>query len=209
MAHASSLYVRIRQILESARTRVARSVNTTQVVANWLIGREIVEEEQQGAKRAGYGKTLLAGIARRLRSDFGSGYSVDNLEWFRAFYLGYPELLSEENSDAVRRISSALPISDAVRRKSGLQPEAAQVAQKGHALRGLSALTISDTPSRKSNALRSISGDWKPGRLSPNLSWTHYRTLMRVARPDARAFYKIEAVKESWSAREFDDSIRP
>jgi hypothetical protein len=41
-----SVYERIRQILESARTTVARSVNTTQVVANWLIGREIVEEEQ-------------------------------------------------------------------------------------------------------------------------------------------------------------------
>ena len=42
------LYERIRQILESARTNVARTVNTTQVVANWLIGREIVEEEQTG-----------------------------------------------------------------------------------------------------------------------------------------------------------------
>ncbi len=44
----ASLYERIRQILESARTNVSRTVNTTQVVANWLIGREIVEEEQQG-----------------------------------------------------------------------------------------------------------------------------------------------------------------
>ncbi len=45
---APSLYPRIRQILESARTTVARSVNTTQVVANWLIGREIVDAEQLG-----------------------------------------------------------------------------------------------------------------------------------------------------------------
>lgn len=43
-----TLYRRIREILEAARTGVARSVNTAQVVANWLIGREIVEEEQQG-----------------------------------------------------------------------------------------------------------------------------------------------------------------
>jgi hypothetical protein len=47
------LYERIRQILESARSSVARTVNTTQVVANWLIGREIVEEEQRGKRRAG------------------------------------------------------------------------------------------------------------------------------------------------------------
>jgi hypothetical protein len=42
------LYERIRQILESAWTNMARTVNTTQVVVNWLIGREIVEEEQNG-----------------------------------------------------------------------------------------------------------------------------------------------------------------
>ena len=47
-----SLYDRIRQILESARSSVSRSVNTAQVVANWLIGREIVEEEQKGKRRA-------------------------------------------------------------------------------------------------------------------------------------------------------------
>jgi hypothetical protein len=54
-----SLYQRIRDILESARTGVVRTVNTTQVVANWLIGREIVEEEQHGARRARYGGHLL------------------------------------------------------------------------------------------------------------------------------------------------------
>jgi len=41
----AGFYQRIREILELAQARVARTVNTTQVVANWLIGREIVEEE--------------------------------------------------------------------------------------------------------------------------------------------------------------------
>ena len=63
------LYRRIRQILESARTSVARSVNTTQVVANWLIGREIVEEEQRGKRRAGYGEELLKDLSDRLTKD--------------------------------------------------------------------------------------------------------------------------------------------
>jgi len=48
----SGVYQRIREILESARAGVARTVNTTQVVANWLIGREIVEGQQRGRKRA-------------------------------------------------------------------------------------------------------------------------------------------------------------
>src|SRR5487761_2600156 len=77
------LFDRIRDILESARSNIARTVNTTQVVANWLIGREIVEEEQQGKRRAGYGAELLRELAARLKADFGSGYGVDNLELFR------------------------------------------------------------------------------------------------------------------------------
>ena len=64
-----SLYGRIRDILESARSSMARSVNTTQVVANWLIGQEIVEEEQKGKGRAEYGKRLLERLAARLRKD--------------------------------------------------------------------------------------------------------------------------------------------
>ena len=60
------IFDRVREILESARANVACTVNSTQVVANWLIGREIVEEQQQGKKRAGYGETLLANLAHRL-----------------------------------------------------------------------------------------------------------------------------------------------
>lgn len=55
-------------------------------MSNWLIGREIVEEEQRGKKRAGYGKPLLKGLSEKLQADFGKGYSVDNLELFRCFY---------------------------------------------------------------------------------------------------------------------------
>lgn len=91
---SSSIYQRIRRILESARASIARSVNTTQVAAYWLIGREIVEEEQQGRRRAGYGEALLEDLARRLKADFGPGYSVNNLKFIRQFYLEYPTLMT-------------------------------------------------------------------------------------------------------------------
>ena len=48
---------------------------------------------------------------------------------------------------------------------------------------------------------------WEPGRLHPNLSWTHYRTLLRVDKPEARAFYEIEATRDNWSARELERQI--
>jgi len=51
------------------------------------------------------------------------------------------------------------------------------------------------------------SESWAPGQLHPNLSWTHYRTLLRVDKPVARAFYEIEALKNNWSARELERQI--
>lgn len=179
------LFDRIRDILESARSNIARTVNTTQVMANWLIGREIVEEEQQGKRRAGYGAELLRELAARLKADFGSGYGVDNLELFRRFYLEYPQLLPEVNSDAVRRKSDYSENSETLRRNLGssVGGKAAQIA----------------------NAVRAES--WKPGQLNPNLSWTHYRTLLRVNRAEARTFYEIEAVRNAWSAREMERQI--
>lgn len=167
---APALLERVAGILQTARTQAARSVNTTQVVANWLVGREIVQDEQAGRRRAGYGTAMLKELAVRLRADFGSGYGVDNLELFRRFYLGYPNLLPPE-------------ISDAPRRKLG---EAAKTLPIQHAVRGES---------------------WQAGQLSADLSWTHYRLLVRVDKALARDFYEIEAVANSWSARELERQI--
>ena len=181
------LFDRVREILESARVNVARTVNTTQVIANWLIGREIVEEEQAGRKRAGYGAALLADLAARLRSDFGSGYGVDNLELCRRLYLEYPGLLPDAISDTVRRESGrklvAVGNSDAVRRNSD-------------ALMFLPQMNFATSGKT-----------WRPGELNPNLSWTHYRTLLRVGRNEARGFYEVEAVHNAWSARELERQI--
>lgn len=55
----SALFQRIRDILEHARRQIVRSVNSEMVRAYWLIGREIVEEEQHGQARAGYGEALI------------------------------------------------------------------------------------------------------------------------------------------------------
>lgn len=57
----------------------------------WLIGKEIVEEEQDGKKRAQYGEELLKTLSKRLTSKFGRGYTVRSLEKIREFYLVYKE----------------------------------------------------------------------------------------------------------------------
>ena len=189
---ATALYGRIQQILESAKTTVARSVNTTQVVANWLVGREIVEKEQKGKARANYGDELIRDLAKRLTADFGAGYSKDNLFWFRRLYQGYPELLARQKIDAARQISDAVP------RKSPDTGAAVDIPSASHAVHGISVAEIG-------YAVRSQS--WIPGQLHPNLSWTHYRTLLRVDKPEARLFYEIEAIKNNWAARELERQI--
>jgi predicted nuclease of restriction endonuclease-like (RecB) superfamily len=108
-----NLYNRIQEIIEAARVGAARSVNTAQVASNWLIGREIVEEEQEGRVKAEYGARLLAELSNRLKREYGDGYSVDNLELFRRFYREYPALISGTAS----RKSRTRPISDTVCRK--------------------------------------------------------------------------------------------
>lgn len=169
------LFDRIRDILESARSNVARSVNTAQVVANWLIGREIVEEEQQGKRRAEYGQQVVAQLSASLTAAYGRGWSVQSLSYMRQFYLSYPQLL-ERNT--------------IVHAASGESPDATIV----HAVRG----EFEPVASKEK---------WQPGQLNPNLSWTHYRALLKLDRTEARAFYEIEAARNHWSARELERQI--
>jgi predicted nuclease of restriction endonuclease-like (RecB) superfamily len=171
---APPLYGRVRDILEAARDNIARTVNSTQVLANWLIGREIVEEEQAGKRRAGYGAALLADLALRLKAEFGVGYGVDNLELFRRFYLAYPLLIPAAAKDE---------ISDAPRRKLKAN------------------ISLPKMPTE------ALANQWQPGMLSTNLSWTHYRRLLRELRSAARNFYEIETVRHAWSAREMERQI--
>lgn len=99
----NDLYDQIRGILESARTEIARTVNTAQVLSNWLIDRAIVEDEQQGQQRADYGENLLKNLAQQLKQEFGAGYSYSNLKYMRQFYVVFPQLLDvAEISHALR-----------------------------------------------------------------------------------------------------------
>ncbi len=84
-----TLLPQVRELIVSARHAAARTVNTLQVVTNFEIGRLIVEHEQEGEKRARYGKALLKQLAASLTMEFGKGFSQSNLEYMRRFYLLY------------------------------------------------------------------------------------------------------------------------
>jgi hypothetical protein len=89
----------ISHILRQAQVNAYRSINQAMVQAYWLVGRRIVEEEQQGESKAAYGKGVIKSLSVALQQEFGKGFSVDNLENMRRFYVAYPisETLSRKS----------------------------------------------------------------------------------------------------------------
>ena len=85
-------------LLENARKSAGRAVNAILTATYWEIGRRIVEFEQKGKKRAEYGSALLVNLSKDLTNRFGKGFSVDNIELMRMFYLSYPEPLISETA---------------------------------------------------------------------------------------------------------------
>jgi predicted nuclease of restriction endonuclease-like (RecB) superfamily len=87
-----SLLSRVVALIEDARKKVAAVANIAQVYTNYEIGRQIVEEEQGGKRRADYGKKILIDLSQHLTTRFGRGWSVDSLERMRNFFLLYSTL---------------------------------------------------------------------------------------------------------------------
>jgi predicted nuclease of restriction endonuclease-like (RecB) superfamily len=83
------LFQQVVELLQNARQQVLRTVNSTLICTYFEIGRMIVEEEQSGKDRAEYGKQILKGLSEQLTNEFGKGFSTDNLENMRKFYLAY------------------------------------------------------------------------------------------------------------------------
>ncbi len=131
------LIEKIQSIISYSREKAIRSVDTERVLMYWQIGKAIFEEEQQGEDRATYGTFLIKSISDTFQPQFGSGFSVRQLEMNRQFYRTFPN----------------------------------------------------------TNALRS------------QLSWTHYRTIIRIDNQDKREFYIAEASKNNWTARQLERQI--
>ena len=80
----------IQAIVATAKERAIRSVDTERVLMYWQIGQVILEEEQLGKERAGYGEFLIKSISETMQPQFGSGFSVRQLQRYRQFYRTFP-----------------------------------------------------------------------------------------------------------------------
>lgn len=90
MTNTNHLVTDIKSIILTARANAVRSVDFNRVQMYWNIGRRIFEDEQEGKERADYGSYLIKKVAKQLEPEFGSGFSVRQLERARQFYRLYP-----------------------------------------------------------------------------------------------------------------------
>lgn len=169
----------LKSIVSTARNMSFRAANLMQVACNWLLGWRIVEQEQQGKARADYGKRIIEEASKVLTENFGNGFSETQLRNFRKFYQMFGFL----------QIQQALP--------AEFKNEILKIQQT------LSAKSI-QSPKRQSDALIQQQVE-QP--LLPQLSWSHYECLMRVADLEARTWYMQEASSQQWDYRTLKRNI--
>jgi predicted nuclease of restriction endonuclease-like (RecB) superfamily len=178
IAEAEKIFSKIAAILDRARTNVVRNVNSEMVLAYWHIGREIVEHVQLGEGRAEYGQRVLEALSERLVRQYGKGFSVTNLRYFRLFYQVYADRTPE------------------IRHKP-CDESISKTRQKKHR----KACDVLDDLSLALEQADRLRG------FASGLSWSHYRTLTKVEHRAERLFYEIEAEKEGWSVPRLERQI--
>lgn len=107
----AGIHSSIVEVLDAARHAAARSVNALMTASYWEIGRRIVEAEQRGKRRAGYGEQLIERLSADLTAQFGRGFSRPNLQQMRSFFLTWPirQTVSSESSPAPAPVPVARP----------------------------------------------------------------------------------------------------
>jgi len=172
MEKANDLYGNILNILKRYRTDAYRAVNTAMVISYWQIGKEIVENEQEGNVKATYGKEVIKTLSKKLSSEFGKGFSVATLESFRKFYLTYSDIENSNN-----------PISYALRRK--LETTDNQQNEISYALRSNLSWThhrlimrVDDAQARAYYLSEAESQQWSSRELERNINSSYFQRLL-------------------------------
>jgi predicted nuclease of restriction endonuclease-like (RecB) superfamily len=177
----SGLVGEIGQMLEAARRNSVRAVNALMTATYWEIGRRIVEFEQGGEKRAGYGEELLQRLAEDLTAKFGRGFSQRSLQDMRSFYQTFPP---EQIRQTLSAKSGGAAIRQTVSAESG---DSGTLALAGKSLGSLSPADLA--------------------QAFP-LPWSHYVLLISRCRSrEAFAFYHSEALRGGWSVRQLQRQI--
>ena len=174
----SGLVGGIADLLDAARRRSARAVNSILTATYSEVGRRIVQHEQGGKARAEYGTTLVERLSKDLKARYGRGFSRQNLQQIRSFYLGWRIISSSSRQSQARAIG---PNQEETQGSEICQtPSGEFTSSQGDAKSGLPAVARKrQTPSAKSPADPTTVADlgelvgafplsWSQGIFAPN-----------------------------------------
>lgn len=160
------------ELLDAARQAAARSVNALMTASYWEIGRRIVEAEQKGRRRAGYGEQLMARLSADLTARFGRGFGVNNLESMRRFYLAYPQPEISQTVSGKLGNESPTEKSQTVSRKFDLSDLAQVFTLPWSAYVRL--LSVKDDHARQFYEAEALRGGWSVRQLDRQIGSQFY-----------------------------------
>ena len=170
----------LRSIVSKARSKAFAAVNYSLVERNWRIGQRIVEEEQNGASRAEYGKHVIEVASVALTEEFGKGFSYTNIANYKRFYLTFNDLqilqtVSEEFNNPIQQ---TLPAKSSAPHKE----DKAESAQSELRLLPWShyerLIRVEDKKAREWYAKEAFNEGWSYRTLNRNINTLYYERLL-------------------------------
>ena len=170
----------LRSIVSKARSKAFAAVNYSLVERNWRIGQRIVEQEQNGASRAEYGKHVIEIASAALTEEFGKGFSETNIMNFKKFYLKFKELAIPQTVSEEFKKQKHQTLSD----ESSLLTQKDQTQSTQSELRLLPwshyerLIRVEDKKAREWYAKEAFEQDWSFRTLNRNINTLYYERLL-------------------------------
>ncbi|WP_449138923.1 PDDEXK nuclease domain-containing protein [Segatella sp.] len=170
----------LRSIVSKARSKAFAAVNYSLVERNWRIGQRIVEQEQNGASRAEYGKHVIEIASAALTEEFGKGFSYTNIANYKRFYLTFNDLQILQTVSEEFKKQKHQTLSD----ESSLLPQKGQTAPAQSELRLLPwshyerLIRVEDKKAREWYAKEAFEQGWSYRTLNRNINTLYYERLL-------------------------------
>ena len=170
----------LRSIVSKARSKAFAAVNYSLVERNWRIGQRIVEQEQNGASRAEYGKHVIEVASAALTEEFGKGFSYTNIANYKRFYLTFSDLQILQTLSEEFKKQKHQTLSD----ESSLLPQKGQTQPAQFELRLLPwshyerLIRVEDKKAREWYAKEAFNEGWSYRTLNRNINTLYYERLL-------------------------------
>ena len=170
----------LRSIVSKARSKAFAAVNYSLVERNWRIGQRIVEQEQNGASRAEYGKHVIEVASAALTEEFGKGFSYTNIANYKRFYLTFSDLqilqtVSEEFNNPIQQTLPAKSSAPYKEDKAKSAQSELRLLPWSHYER---LIRVEDKKAREWYAKETFEQGWSFRTLNRNINTLYYERLL-------------------------------